>query len=96
MFKRSFFASKEALNWFILSTGAIDRKSSFILPFPIYAKNNSVLCGTVPGPQPSCRSDSACDYDLWSTGNASLAQRTLQFSQRYQELKNELKPGTFI
>eukprot|EP00105_Crassostrea_gigas_P014706 XP_011431480.1 PREDICTED: sushi domain-containing protein 2 isoform X1 [Crassostrea gigas] len=76
----------------VVYSWAIDRKSSFILPFPIYAKNNSVLCGTVPGPQPSCRSDSACDYDLWSTGNASLAQRTLQFSQRYQELKNELKP----
>ncbi|XP_022320895.2 sushi domain-containing protein 2-like isoform X1 [Crassostrea virginica] len=73
-------------------TWAVDRKSTFILPFPIYARNDSSLCGTLPGPQPSCQSDSACDYDLWSTGNASLAQRTLQFSQRYQELQSELQP----
>ena len=65
-------------------------------PFPIYARNDSSLCGTLPGPQPSCQSDSACDYDLWSTGNASLAQRTLQFSQRYQELQSELRPGIII
>ena len=77
-------------------TGAVDRKSTFILPFPIYARNDSSLCGTLPGPQPSCQSDSACDYDLWSTGNASLAQRTLQFSQRYQELQSELRPGIII
>ena len=74
----------------------MDRKSTFILPFPIYARNDSSLCGTLPGPQPSCQSDSACDYDLWSTGNASLAQRTLQFSQRYQELQSELRPGIII
>ncbi|XP_061189248.1 sushi domain-containing protein 2-like [Saccostrea echinata] len=74
---------------FILSW-AIERKSSFI-PFPVFAKNIS-LCTPTSDQQPSCLSDSACNYDLWSTGNTTLAQRSLKFSQRFQELQTELKP----
>ncbi|XP_056013014.1 sushi domain-containing protein 2-like isoform X2 [Ostrea edulis] len=71
---------------------AVERSSSFVLPYPTYAKATSSLCTAISTSHPSCMLDSACDYDLWSTGNNSLAQKTRSFSQRYQELQSELLP----